>query len=158
MTFDSSGYAVKNGEGDGIWFLNTLMVVKAGSADTRGGLTVIEAHLPAGFAPPPHIHHQEEEGFYPLDGEMEVKCGDKTWTVGPGDFALLPREIPHSFTVSQDSSASMLQLSWPGQFERFASEAGEPATRMALPEPQEPDLGKLFAAAAKYGIELLPPP
>ncbi len=154
---ESSGYAVLRGEGQGIWFLGTLMVVKAGAAQTHGGLSIIEAHLPPGFAPPPHVHHREDEGFYLLDGAMDVTCGDSTWTVGPGDFALLPREVPHTFTVSPEQPATMLQLSWPGQFEQFAAEVGEPAARMTLPEPAEPDLDRLFAAAERYRITLLPP-
>ena len=156
MTFDSGGYALKKDEGDGVWFFNTLMVVKAGSGETHGGLTVIEAHLPAGFAPPPHVHHREDEGFYLLEGRMELSCGDKAWTVEPGDFALLPRGVPHTFTVTEGRAARMLQLSWPGQFESFIREVGEPAARMTLPEPQEPDLEKLLTAATRYGIELLP--
>ena len=158
MSFGAEGYALTKGEEEGIWFLNTLMVVKAGGDDTRDGFTLIECEVPAEFGPPPHIHHDEEEGFYVLEGEVTVTCGEQTWTVDPGGFALLPRGIPHSFQVSETGNAKVLQITSPAQFERFAAEAGEPAEAMVLPEPTEPDVEKLLAIAAKYGNEILPPP
>jgi hypothetical protein len=50
-----------------------------------------------------------------------------------------------------------LQLTTPGQFERFAREVGEPAERMALPEPGMPDVEGLLAVSATRGLEILPP-
>ncbi len=132
--------------------------MKAAAADTKNAFTLIEVQLPPGGGAPPHIHHGEEEGFYVLEGEMTVNCGEQSWTATPGMFAFLPRGIPHSFQVSESGPAKMLQLSSPSQFERFAAEMGEPATAMTLPEPTEVDVAKLLSIAPKYGIEMLPPP
>jgi len=71
---------------------------------------------------------------------------------------MLPRGIPHSFSVTGDRQARMLQLSSPAQFEHFAAEMGEPATEMVIPEPREVDVPKLLGVAPKYGIQMLPPP
>ncbi len=71
---------------------------------------------------------------------------------------LLPKGIPHSFTVSPAGNARMLQLTSPAQFERFAAEMGEPATAMSMPEPAEVDVPKRLSIVPKYGIEMLPPP
>lgn len=158
MTFGDKGYALADGDGQGIWFFNGLFTVKAGGPETRGAVTVIEAHLPGDLQVPPHVHHREDEAFYVLDGELAITCGDRTWTAGPGAFALLPREIPHSFSVSGGEQARMLQLSWPAQFERFAADMGEPATAMTLPEPREVDVPALLRIAPEYGIEMLAPP
>jgi hypothetical protein len=67
-TFSSAGYVLCNGDGEGIWFLGTLMTVKAGREQTRGGFTLIEQISPPGFAAPPHVHDAEEEAFYVLEG------------------------------------------------------------------------------------------
>jgi mannose-6-phosphate isomerase-like protein (cupin superfamily) len=158
MTFGDKGYALAEGEGEGLWFVNGLFTVKAGGSDTRDAMTFIEARLPVDLRVPPHIHHREDEAFYVLEGELTIVCGPQTWTAGPGAFALLPRGVPHSFSVSGDGQARMLQLSWPAQFERFAAEMGEPATAMIMPEPRELDVAKLLDVAPKYGIEMLPPP
>jgi len=59
MTFGAQGYALARGEGEGLWFFNGLFTVKAGGPDTREAFTLIEAELPAGEGPPPHIHHND---------------------------------------------------------------------------------------------------
>ena len=158
MSFGANGYVLAEGEGEGLWFFNGLFTVKAGGPDTQGAFTLIEAELPAGQGPPPHIHHREEEGFYVLEGEVSITCGDQTWTALPGSFAMLPRGIPHSFRVSAAGNARMLQITSPAQFERFAAEMGEPATTRSMPEPAEVDVPKLLSIVPKYGIEMLPPP
>lgn len=158
MTFGDEGYALAGGEGEGLWFFNGLFTVKAGGAQTRDAVTVIEADLPDTTQVPPHVHHREDEAFYVLAGELSITCGEQTWKAGPGAFALLPREIPHSFSVLGGEPARMLQLSWPAQFERFAAAVGEPAAAMTRPEPREIDVPKLLRIAPEFGIEMLPPP
>ena len=158
MSFGANGYVLAEGVGEGLWFFNGLFTVKAGGPDTQDAFTLIEAELPAGQGPPPHIHHREEEGFYILEGEVSITCGDQTWTALPGSFAMLPRGIPHSFRVSAAGNARMLQITSPAQFERFAAEMGEPATTRSMPEPAEVDVPKLLSIVPKYGIEMLPPP
>lgn len=158
MTFGTQGYALAHGEGEGLWFFNGLLTVKAGGPDTRDASTLIEAELPAGGGPPPHIHHDEEESFYILEGEVTITCGEQTWTAVTGAFAMLPRGIPHSFAVSAEGNARMLQITSPAQFERFAAEMGEPATSMTMPVPAEVDVPKLLSIVPKDGIGILPPP
>jgi quercetin dioxygenase-like cupin family protein len=154
----SSGYMLERDDGNAIWFLGTRMTVKAAGAATGGALTLIECECPAGFATPPHIHRVEDEAFYVLAGSIRVTCGSATWRVRPGGFVFLPKGTPHSFVVSDVEPASMLQLTAPSQFEHFAAEAGDAATRSGLPDPGEPDIERLLAAASRYDIEILPPP
>jgi quercetin dioxygenase-like cupin family protein len=158
MTFGAQGYVLARGEGEGLWFLNGLMTVKAGGPDTRNAFTLIEAECQAGTGPSPHIHHDEDEGFYLLEGELFITCGDQTWTTSPGAFAFLPRGIPHSFRASDTASARMLQITSPAQFERFAAEMGEPAETMTIPPSRDVDVDKLMRVAPRYGIEVLAPP
>jgi quercetin dioxygenase-like cupin family protein len=151
------GYVLGSGEGEGLWFLNGLMTVKAGGRDTRNAFALIEAVTPAGSGPLPHIHHGEDEAFYLLEGELSITCGEQIWTASPGAFAFLPRGLPHSFRASDAGNARMLLISSPAQFERFVAELGEPAQAMTLPPPTEVDMDKLARVTAKYGIETLPP-
>lgn len=158
MMSERSGYLRATGEGEAIWFLGTLVTVKAGSDETNGAFTLIEQLAPAGFGPPPHIHRDEDEAFYILDGELTITCGDNRWTAPAGAFVFLPRGIPHSFVVSGDGPAKLLQLTAPGKFERFAAEAGEPAQQLTLPPPSAPDVTKMLALMAKYGYDPVGPP
>lgn len=157
MSFAPDGYRLAPAEGEGIWFLGTLMTVKAGGDQTNGAFTLIEQLAPAGFAPPPHVHRAEEEAFYVLEGELTVTCGGNRWAAGPGAFVLLPRGIPHAFAVSAAGPARLLQITSPAQFERFAAELGEPARQRTLPPPAPADLPRMRELMAKYGYELAGP-
>jgi hypothetical protein len=45
----------------------------------------------------------------------------------------------------------------PAGFEQFFAAIGEPATTSELPEPAAPDVPAVVAAAARYGVTILPP-
>ncbi|WP_066366652.1 quercetin 2,3-dioxygenase [Herbidospora mongoliensis] len=157
MSFDTKGYRLTPDDGPQVWFLNTRMNIKAGAAQTGGAFTLIEWSAPVGFGPPLHVHGVEDEGFYILDGEISVECGDQHFTAGPGDFTFLPRGIPHSFLVTQGPVRG-LQITAPSGFEDFITEIGHPATGPGLPEPTEPDLPRLIAAAQRHHQQILGPP
>lgn len=144
------------GEGDHWAFLNTNMSVKADGTTTGGVMTVIEALMPPGFAPPPHRHDIEDELFFFLEGEITLRSAGQEATYGPGGCAFLPKGIPHAFQVWDRGPARMLQISTPAQFEEFVAEVGEPVDRFELPEPVEPDVEELLRVASKFQIEILP--
>jgi quercetin dioxygenase-like cupin family protein len=144
-------------EGPAVWFLNTLVLVKATADQTGGRFGLIENIAPVGAGSPYHVHRAEDETFYILDGELEFISEGRRFVHGAGGYVFLPRDIPHGFRVVGESIARFLILVTPGGFERFVSEAGEPAAELRLPEPSRPDLQKLVAVAAKYRIEILGP-
>lgn len=143
-------YVIDSGQGEGIWFLNTLFTVKAGAAQTEGRF--MEQLCPPGFSPPRHVHHTETEAFYMLEGSMIVFVADIERRVGPGDFALLPQGIPHGFQVPDSGPARFIHLTAPGQFDRFAREIGEPATALVLPEPSDLDVDEFLKTLPRYGL------
>jgi mannose-6-phosphate isomerase-like protein (cupin superfamily) len=135
MSFDERGYVRGAGEGTDSWFLDTRMTVKAGFAQTGGAFTLLEFAAPVGFGPPRHVHHVEDEGFYVLDGELVVECGDRRWAAGPGGFVLLPRGIPHVFVVTRGPVRG-LQITSPAGFEDLVAEIGRPPTGPGPPGAQ----------------------
>jgi quercetin dioxygenase-like cupin family protein len=109
--------------------------------------------VPPGFASPYHVHHREDESFYLVQGNVAFVCDGKWLTAGPGDFVFGPRNIPHGFKVTGTTPAHLLLLVTPGGFERFTQDLSEPVG--TLPSP--PDIVKLVAVAANYGVDILGP-
>jgi quercetin dioxygenase-like cupin family protein len=145
-------------EGDAIWTFNFLAVRKLAAADTGGRLEVAEFVFPAGFSPPWHVHHETDESFYVLAGEIRFQCGDQLQRVGPGGFVSLPARVPHSFYVESDGGARTLHTGSPGGLWDFHAEIGRPADYHAVPEPEPIDAARVDAIAARHGIEILGPP
>jgi quercetin dioxygenase-like cupin family protein len=150
-------YALGKEDGPAVWFLNTLTIVKATASQTSGAFGLIEQLAPVGAGSPYHVHRAEDESFYILEGELEFISGDRRFSGGPGEYVFLPRDIPHGFRVIGASTARFLILIAPGGFEGFATEMGEPASELRLPEPSAPNMEKLAALAAKYRLEILGP-
>ena len=77
----------------------------------------------------------------------------------PGRFVYGPRGVPHTFTVSS-AEARFLLVAEPGGFEGFLRAVGEPAQALTLPPAPDgpPDLERLVAVAAEYGVEIIGPP
>ncbi len=152
------GFVVAADEGQAFWFLNTLTINKVGNDDTQGRLSIVDHRMPAGFAPPPHIHQASDEALLVLDGQLEGFCGDQAWRAGPGSLVFMPRAIPHSFTVSRAGPGRIIIVVSPGGFDQFVAAASEPAQALRLPEPVPPDPARLTQLAAAHGIQILPPP
>lgn len=115
--------------------------------DERLGL-VDMIEVPAGQMPPLHVHHAHDEGFYVIAGEVTLYTPGAAITLGPGEFVLAPRDVPHTYRVG-DAPAHWLITSTPAGFERFVAEvAAGPVT----------DPAELTAVAARHEIEILGPP
>lgn len=54
-------YALAKEEGQAVWFLGTLVIIKATSEQIGGAFGLIDNVLPAGFASPYHLHRNEDE-------------------------------------------------------------------------------------------------
>jgi quercetin dioxygenase-like cupin family protein len=149
-------FALEPGAGERIWFTNTEMTIKATAAATDGHLCLIETYAPAGHGPPMHVHHDEHEAFYVLEGEVAFVCGGEWLTGGSGTYVFGPRGVPHGFKVVGESAARILLLCAPGGFEQFVLELGEPEPAPGA-SPSAPDMGTLMAAAARFDIQILGP-
>jgi mannose-6-phosphate isomerase-like protein (cupin superfamily) len=114
-----------------------------------GGLGLVDmVEVPAGHMPPLHVHQREDEGFYVLEGEVSLLLPGRQVDLGPGDFALAPRGVPHAYRVG-DAPARWLVTSTPAGFERFVAQ-------VAASDAPGPEA--LTAIAAEHGIEILGPP
>ena len=77
-------YRVASGEGlADVWWKSGRMTVKAGSAETGRAFSQIETDDPQGTGPPLHVHHNEDETFYVLEGEVTMFAAHGAEILGP---------------------------------------------------------------------------
>lgn len=139
MAESLKGYVV--GPEDGV--IRDDPEVKASRSSTGGVITVIETDTDGGA--PPHIHTNEDECFYVVNGSITVTIGEETYEAGPRSFIYLPRGIPHSWDVV-GKSAVVLIITVPAGFEDFLREFHEakgPEERVRI--------------SRKYGIQWVRP-
>lgn len=143
------------GEGEHVWFLANLGTIKAGREST-GRWAVVEMTAPAGYEPPMHVHEEEDEAFYILDGELTITIGGEKHIARTGAFVLSPQGIPH--TIRAEHETRWLQFSPSGLFVDLMRDMGTPAASPTLPELEGPaDFELLRERAAKHGIRMLGP-
>ncbi|MFL6452291.1 MAG: cupin domain-containing protein [Bryobacteraceae bacterium] len=136
------------GPGDRYTFLIT-------GEQTGGAYFVMEALVPPGGGPPPHIHRNEDETFYIVDGECSITIDDMTVEAKRGDFINIPRGVVHCFRNNGSVPARMIVTFTPSGMERFFAETLEPAVdrHTAPPQNQSAVASRYVTAAAKYGLE-----
>jgi hypothetical protein len=68
--------------------------------------------------------------------------------------------VPHTEHVTSAEPARVLVLKSPAGFDEFVAAAGQPATELTLPPPDQPppDIERLAAIAAEHDVEILGPP
>jgi hypothetical protein len=68
---------------------------------------------------PPHIHHDEDEYSYILEGRIGARIGDELIEAGPGTYVFKPRIVPHTFWNPGPNPARLIEIIAPARFERF---------------------------------------
>lgn len=124
-----------------------------------GGLLILENSFRAGGGPARHLHYDQEEWFYVVEGEFAFEVGDERLVLRPGDSLLAPRKVPHVWaytgagthgnSASGDTRGRILVAFMPaGKMEAFFREV----TKANAMPPQDPELWRA------HGMELLGPP
>ena len=144
------------GTGERIWIVGDTLTFKATAETTGGTLTAIECEAAPGGGPPPHVHENEDESFYVLEGEFEILLSDELVRVGRGDYAFVPRGTVHRFANVGEDVGRILILFTPGGPERFFRAAGSPAsTDGPAPPVGAAEIARTDAAAARHGLRII---
>ena len=151
--------AMQQGEGEARWFLGALATIKSSGETTGGRVAVTENWAPRGHGSPLHVHHNEDEWFYVLSGELTFWVDGQVITATDGSFVYGPRNVPHTFAVTSEEARFLLVIE-PAGFENFLRALSEPAESLTLPPAsvEPPAMDAMMAAAAEYGLEILGPP
>jgi mannose-6-phosphate isomerase-like protein (cupin superfamily) len=122
-----------------------------------GAYSLFEITTQPGDGPPPHVQHWEDEACYVLEGEYEFLDKGRTIGVGVGSLIYVPRGNLHTHKNVGDKPGRMLVSQTPGgSHERFFEELSQTAVARAVSGDQ-PEIERVAAIAAKYGIEIPSP-
>ena len=114
-----------------------------------GGLLILENTFHAKGGPARHLHYDQDEWFYAVEGEFVVEVGEDRFRLQAGDSLLAPRKVPHVWAHIGDARGRMLITFMPaGSMEAFFREV----TKANAMPPQDPELWRA------HGMELLAPP
>ena len=155
------------GEGERI---SPAMKLKVGDRQS-GCFSVFEVvDIGPGFDVGAHLHHNAEEMFYVLEGELDLLAfeprvrtptgwqhweshnGAKVARGGPGSFMFVPQGCPHAFANPGPRLARMIFLVAPPGHEHYQKELAELVARETGPLNEA--IGQL---RARYDIEQLTP-
>jgi quercetin dioxygenase-like cupin family protein len=145
------------GEGEKRWFLGGgTHTWKVTTEESGGAFYLFEDRMVRGKMTPLHRHPDADEMLYVLEGEIQVRIGDREERVGAGGLMMVPRAVPHAFVVTSEV-ARLLAFQTPGAGEAFYRGASEPA----VADAEGPvDFARVKAMATATGATVMmgPPP
>ncbi|GJE13812.1 cupin domain-containing protein [Methylobacterium longum] len=143
---------------DALWFTTARLTIHLSQKDNADGLTLIEHHMVEGFAVPLHVHRDEDESFYILQGEVRMQIDDQVRRLKAGDALTVSGGTPHAFRVVSPEARFLSMTT--GQFEEMIRSLARPAENEGLPpqaEPTDEEVAALVSACATHGIEFQGP-
>ena len=141
-------HAFGGDEGERLVFGEVTILLRISSEASGGAFSLFE-EVPPLVDTPLHVHRDEDELFYILEGEHVIRVGDEEHTVGPGGVVFAPRGIPHSQQRVVTGEGRELVLMTPGGFEGFFRELSRAQEHGSL----GPDA--YAAASERFGITWL---
>ncbi|MCF2528888.1 cupin domain-containing protein [Yinghuangia soli] len=136
------------------------MTMKVG-AEHSDVWSMFETEVPPGFDVGAHLHHNAEEVFYVIEGELELlafepvdrtigdwrtwesKTGGRVYRGGPGSVMYVPKGCPHAFYNPGTEMAKMMFLVSPSGHEVYLQEMADLLAAGGPPDPKA--IGELRA-------------
>ncbi|MCC7361990.1 MAG: cupin domain-containing protein [Anaerolineales bacterium] len=149
-------------QGRALWHLGALMNFKAVMSETGGQAWVLEGLADNKMGVPLHVHSQEDELWYVLEGEIAFTLDGAVHRGGPGTFVYIPKGVAHTFQVVSDK-ARWFGVGLGGRLDQWFFETGAPAQSLTLPPapagpPSEAAVQAIVTSLQAYGTDTLGPP
>jgi quercetin dioxygenase-like cupin family protein len=140
--------------------------IKTTAEQSQGSLIQMLVRDSRGAATPMHIHHDTDETFYVIEGEVTVVLGGERFVARAGDYVFGPRGVPHGWVVTSERIEMLITCGPAGTegdigsgLDGFFREVAVPVIEgEAPPEPTMPDNEHFARRMVHYGIELVGPP
>ncbi len=154
MTATGEGFKVKSGEARfGVHYkmkgvtLN-MLDIKISGKDTENQLAVfVQTGLTPKGGPPLHIHPNQDEWFYIIDGEYLFQVGDDNYQMKAGDTIFLPRNVQHAFVQLTEKGKVIVSYLPAGKMEDFFA-----VTDKWTSLPSKEEIYKVFA---EHGMQVV---
>lgn len=104
--------------------------------------SLFELSIAPGFNTGTHYHTKFEELFYVFEGELDLRCGNRTVRAGPGTFVFVPPGTAHAFGNSGATPSRMLLITAPPDTKNII-ELQDEVAKGGKPDPEA--LAKLRA-------------
>ena len=120
--------------------MNTLDI-KISGKDTENDLAVFEqTGLTPRGGPPLHIHPNQDEWFYVVEGEYLFQVGEEKYSMKSGDTIFLPRKVKHAFVQLSGKGKMIVSYLPSGKMEDFFA-----VTDRWINPPTKEEIEKVFA-------------
>lgn len=130
----SAGWAMAATDAPAYWHVGTYWRLLSTDDTTSGRSTTFEELCPRGVVAPPHVHENEEEAFFVLEGDLTFLLGEEEIEAPPGTYVHVAPGTVHGFRCDSEVGRVFNTLV-PGGFDHWVSEEGTPAPRVVLPPP-----------------------
>jgi quercetin dioxygenase-like cupin family protein len=124
------------------------------SEQTAGEVAVIEIGASPERKGPSLHHHEFDEAFYVLEGELTFQLRDELFTRKAGELAFAPRGVPHTYANLSGAKARALIVCTPAGFERYFDRIAaritgvEPPSEASKPIPEVVTVGPAIGEPA----------
>ena len=115
------GIILHHGEAGGVNLHHTRVDYLL-TAEHSKQCSLFEFTVAPGFNTGAHYHTKIEEIFYVLEGELDLRCGERTVRGGPGTFVFVPPGAAHAFGNSGSAPGRMLLITAPPGHEKYFDE------------------------------------
>ena len=100
------------------------------------------------------MHTRYEERYWVISGSMTVWAGQDQVTMGPGDYHVVPTNVPHMVRFGPEGTRALVFSTPPG-FAQLVARTGTPA-HLATPET-ELDTDRFQSVSTELGDVVLGP-
>ncbi len=119
---------------------------------TGGAMCIVDSISAPDTGPPRHIHHDADEAFVVLTGDVEFWIEGERFVRGPGQTAFIPRGTEHTFRIVSNVPSRHLVILTPGGFEGFFADMA--AGQFRIPE----DMPAIEDSAKRHNLTFTGPP
>jgi mannose-6-phosphate isomerase-like protein (cupin superfamily) len=149
---DTGSYLLAKAD-EGQLALGSPHLFKATASDTGGRFDFMAATFAPMTGPLLHVHEEQDDTFYVLEGLLTVQAGEEILDLGPGDFLSIPPGVAHTFDNlhnGEDLVRAINVMTPGGLFPMIEDMARVPAG------PEQ--LDGIKAATRRHGTVIVGPP